>query len=420
MEGHALLIGVNQLKKDHYINDLPFDDSLTNISKVGDFLLSTGSFQQSNITKLSGVNSDWDSTTTTELTRLKNLSTAGGEIPFVFIYISCHGAKFQFNDKDYTHKNFLCFYDRMVLENELRQKIEEFKVDFKIHVMIDSCYSEGLDIDYVIEQQIGESTFFRNVFEIHRHVYQQKIDYYPTKVPSYKADTCFMYSVKQDTKGLRGTSLGKPTLFTKYYLDIWKNYIGLQNGIYLNYSDFNNQLLRQFVDDTYSPVVKIYPSPIKSDNFFYRTTPFLFTTPSVALNNPIQLSIKLIETPSAPLIVELEANFPTYIADNTCTIYDLTRNDSSNSSLQFLKTKLEALEWEILKEIEFIAIVRVSLNPLAPVVHPFQKAIESLRCETSTPRDRSNVLVVLIDPENGEKIIGYRRTKGKVSNTIGG
>ncbi|MDH4473208.1 MAG: caspase family protein [Fluviicola sp.] len=418
MTGYALLIGANELKKDHYASNMPLNEAVTNINSVEAFLVNTVGFQSTNIKKLSGATADWENTVLTELANLRNITITETEKPFVFIYISCHGAKIKFQNEEYTHKNFLCFYDRMALENELREQIELFKVDFKVHIMIDSCYSEGLDFDYLREQQIGDSQFFQGVLYTHYQSYKNKIDSFVKREPAYKADTCYIYSTRQEVKGLLGASLNKPTLFTKYYLNFWKNYIGQSIGTRLNYMDFNNYILRQFMHIKYNPVVKIYPSPIKSDNFFYRTPPFIFSYPSVAINNPVSLTINLIETANDKLVVKLDNVQPSYLVEETPFIWDLKIN-VSDGYLNALKANLESIEWDVLKGIDYIGVINVSIQNHSIAIPPLQKTIESLNCLPLQTGDEGNVLIVFCDTENNYRIVGHKRSRGKVTNSIG-
>jgi hypothetical protein len=421
MKGYALLIGVNEVDTSYYGTDLPIEGVLPNIQRMKNVLISSGNFAETNIEILQGDMTNWSVDIIPKLDSLQSIPES--EIPFVVLYFSCHGAKIRFENEKFTHKNFLCFRDKMILENEVREEIAKFPSYFNVFVIIDSCYSEGLDLDYCTEQFIGDPELFQNLYTAKKQELYPIISHYQNLKDigtemKYKALTCFIYSVEQDKPGLVGSSEGCPTLFTRYFENLWYKYIlNPMNHVPLNYVDFNNLVLKKFMGISYSPVVKIYPSPTYTDNFFSTSVPLLFNEKAVRYNNPVNLVIDLKEGVTNPLSlvkVSWNSTHPDYMASEPSQVWDTIVHSQLEDWL-LIKRKIESIDSALLVGVRYVGVIYVSITDTPNFPNDVEKF-----WSVEYPSSINNGLVIICDSDSQNKIVAHGRTKGRVSNIIGG
>lgn len=413
MRGYALLLGINNIQSEYYGNSYNLPESVDNIDAMESFLCNDVGFNQGDIKKLTSTDNSWQNVQTKigELTQIPQ-----SESPFIIIYLSCHGTKIKYSNTSFTEKNFLCFYDRMVLENEFRQLIASFPSYFKVNVIIDSCYSEGLDAEYMEDQEI-ESGNFTAVYNRHQNsLYAIVQNYQAQPAVPYQADTCFFYSVEQNVPAYFSDKQHAPTLFTRYLINLWNNYIKPNEGIKFNYPDFINDLMKNFTRSPFNPVVRIYPSPVSANNFFVSTITYQFIGTPLSINSREYLVVDITEPINNTLTININGLHPNYEYKNHVVWHK--KIDGYSDEWQLLSNKIRAIKPYLLDDIEYIVTVFVDLNVTTTPI--FTKEITQLRTVNSTIiSEGGKAIVVICDVQNNNKIVGHKRTKGKVSNKLG-
>lgn len=135
----ALLVGVSDYPG--YSNDLRYcDDDAEDM----DELLRRNRWKNEDITLLT----DSDATKNAIMNGLTNLASEEDESDTTLFMFSGHGTRGLFREA-------ICPYDNYIYDDELRDKINEF--DGKVIIIIDTCYSGGMDAQGNLSAELNES-----------------------------------------------------------------------------------------------------------------------------------------------------------------------------------------------------------------------------------------------------------------------
>lgn len=417
MNGYALLIGVNRVEKKHY----GFDHTI-NIEanlKAVEFMLDqcnsvTGENLYPNRERLQ-TDVTW-AKVTTALKEYQKLTNG-----FLVIYLLCHGTRIDLiDDIDTTldnRKNFFCFSDQMVFENEWKAELSKFKKGFNVLGIIETCYSEGIKrikgvkpFPQVYREKYAEG-FYQHLAENFPNNYISNFD---------KADICMFFSSSKDTTSKPPPIDGEPTRFLGDFMSDWSDY---RTGF--NYIQFTSEIVNKMG----IPIIQIYPSENKK-TIFHQTVPLQFDQ---LANNPqnIQkmekaqalLELKTFETKEK--IVKISATHPNnyFYSDSYTWSYPRDINDPN---LLHIVNQLLIVDRNILNDISVIGVVYVNShgkigNPL-PLPENSVGAGDNIAIYGMTsidPDEEENGLVILCAIDEAHEVIIHKRTQGRVTNELG-
>jgi Caspase domain len=447
MKGYSILVGVTEVSLKHYTQQVALPCAKTDVNVMND-MLEQLKIYESPIHKLIDENAN-SITFFGLLERYKEISKS--EEGFLVIYFSGHGASIPYNDD--KQKEFLCFQDRMVLENEIRKHLCEFDPKFKILFVIDSCYSSGiaekmlqkveldiLDSIFPFGEKVSNPSFLSPLentithfienkdfaesanFFITKKTYEKRLrkgilfDTFRKNEPhylkmlndfksdydNYPLDVCYLNACQKNQTTEIGPLINDPSYFTHRLKIIWKKHH--QNAV--SYESFIDILSKNMRLDI-QPSLKIYPNI--PQNFFYKTTPFYFDKNVILKTMTMAQEIYLEEQHNFNVVATLSDDLQIFKAIRSNT-YD--RVDQSQEP--FVKY-LESLLAPIPKAVRFIAVIDVEVAQYIGFPH----TISNLYSKKDDPDGTiKNGLVILL--ENNSNVKSKKRTAGKVSNKQGG
>ena len=411
MNGHALLIGVDFLWEKHYLKKHTLKSVTKNLELIDEILDETNLYKPSSSkrTYLRKEEANWERIKS-ELNKLSQLPAND----FVVIYITCHGTKIDLvDDLETTDKNFFCFYDKMVFENEWKYELSKISSKINIFVVIDSCYSSSSN-KFLSENR------FKEVYDYNLDTTYSKLSRrFPNDELNNKANFCFLYS--SETPSGVGPLVNDPSYFTNQLYGYWNS-----NGAKLNYNDFYEKILKVKLDKNKIPSLVIKGAIKDQKNIFHNTPLFNFSTTINSLKSKELVGVSeigIVENEEDNISVYLNPEHPDFYYTDSYT-WDL-ENQSSNTALQALLLDLISIDRSILIDIEFIGVMYVNMNNRGvkfPIVtNPESIPVNSMYCieESTEPEETGNGLVVICATDSANRIIYHKRTRGKVSNAIG-
>lgn len=370
-KSYALLVGVSQVPMgsaaqltNKYLPGAKYD-----VDRLETLLTKTASPNYPDIEKLIYANASWRNFRDSLANKI---SDSNNQESFLFIHYTGHSFK---NSLD---ENILCFSDRDVHEDEFINTLATIPNTFKTFVCLNACFSEGI---------------FKN-----------------TNALSKGGPIGFLSSSSINGYAIASPRADSLTYFMRYFIDTWKNF----NELNFNYYEFTKILENK----TKSRVTPIFQEFNDLNNHFFNTTvPLLYNKPSSLTNTAIDPILTL--STNSNNYIQLDISEP---RNNYCILdsFTVNVNDRINSAyLTALINDLGAItnadptqNWD---NAEFIGVVLIRTGEgSTELPYPVNYLYND---DESKP---SNGIVVLINTENNFQIIAKGRTKGKVSNVIGG
>lgn len=399
MKGHALIVSVPKVKKAHYGVDHYLPGAKEDLEEMCSLLEQTGLYK-GDIKALKGPEATWKNLQG----HLKDLRESfTQEDAFLLLYISSHGAFLEYEN---YRCELLCLYDQIIMEQQLQEQLSQFKNNFRVAVIVDSCYSGGLaglklrneDLskikalkDYELIDAINDNEAF----------YLQLVDSYAGQVFNFQTEVCFLFACEAHQTAIIGAE-GRPSLFTAQLLDTWAS--GKFNG---NYHSFSHSIKRE-LPSAHSPRI-IVNNPHKPSHY-QNYTPFLYNTPATGpkADEERYWIIDTTEVKGKHVEVVLEAQPEEEFSLVIEKTYDL-----ENEPIQLIPV-IEYLN-NIGYEDRFVNVVELKKDNSGSKIITFTCD----RLKSEEPNEQSNGIVLVYNHTNNS-VEGHERTKGKVSNNIGG
>ncbi|MBD81000.1 MAG: hypothetical protein CL840_18930 [Crocinitomicaceae bacterium] len=253
MKGYGIFVGVNYVEGQHYESNKPLDRAYKNAKSFCDFARRDNWYEQ--IEFITGKRATWKNIKK-RLDQYASLSQT--EEGYLLITFSGHGLNLEKRDnkKDKDNWQFLCFYDRMVLEYEIRESLTQFSNKFKIILIVDSCYSGGIiEPQHALIKTMALTTMPilpQNAYYKNKSFYSKLLDRYlfvnPKIPPTFDADLFYYASSKKDKPSILGTNT-ELTFYSEYLLAILDS-TSFQ-GNYFELQHLLNNVLANMVEPAY-------------------------------------------------------------------------------------------------------------------------------------------------------------------------
>jgi hypothetical protein len=488
MKGYALLVGVNTFDTTHYTGDRYFADAFDDITIISSILNDVGIFHPNNTQVLIDLEHKPDdgarqfkSEALTSNPILKPTAdnflkiideqyiqqdmSEGG---FLVIFFSGHGASVEVtitkdNEDKQEKRQFLCFQDRMLVENEMRERLTKIPKNFKVFFVVNACYSGGLSQEKfnqinwknMLNAQLTESqTLFDTEDEVmpfelqdphnllspnksllvNRYIFDlivrgevikttlEKHDNYIDKIHRfsesymhYDTEFCYLFSCNKDQTTQIGW-LDEPSYFPKLLKKTWDDF--KSNSI--TYREFEEKLKARALSHI-QPQLDLYPDD--GMTIFDTAYPFHYQKKTALGDNysifktQTMATLELKPFPNAnPTYVEIDvvSGHHFFINLGLSTTYKLGTNTSSR-----LKDILALLKDDELADIKYLGVIDVTdvMSPSGqfPVKIPKMEIVD---WPADDDTEDGNGLIILYDSEN-KALKGKKRTNGKVSNDVG-
>lgn len=270
MEGHALLVGVNELTVgNEHTHRRDLCSAKLNTSKVKELIDLTNIKYSGPIIPCHDKQAEW-SFVSAELDRLKKETDAYPGDSYVFLYFFGHCMTLNFFH-DQVPTQFLCFKDRKVHENEIRKKLDAFNSRCRIFVVLDACYSEGIAIPLELKSELGIQSVSKDFYDD----YIKNIAFYNNEIENnQQADfineknTVFLCACGKDQVVMNSPLCNELSPFTKHFYSAW-SFLRKSNLQPKNYSFLFDLLKKEH------RLTKYYPETITTP-FFINTYPLIF------------------------------------------------------------------------------------------------------------------------------------------------
>lgn len=449
MKGYALLIGTTKVDTEHYTGQMSLPYTQTDVTLIKGIIDATGLYAEEDVEVLT----EEKASTVNFLNRLEIFAEKSKhEEGFLVVFFSGHGASFPYTKK--KNKEFICFYDRMLLENEMRKYLCEIQSGLKVFFILNSCFSSGMSelalflqeksilrniLDFEgIPQNISAlktmggkldnfgdrlSSQAKNHFlgQIQEHQEHEGIiestyeshDFYKDLIETYKEDyldyqteICFLNSCKKTQRTEIGSLLSDPSFFPQKVELLWNKY----KKYAINYIDFANYLKEEMRPDI-TPSIKIYPEGKENETIFARNQPFFFEQSSKLTLKPkatMETTIDLTENhDETPVGIKVTNGYYRVIDSGTYSLLTQQNDTYVHYLVGILGADLEA-------DVEYIGVVEVRSD----ATHSdFTDVIGKMVSSRTT--GSSNGLIILHDSSSATKIKGKKRTAGRVTNVMG-
>ncbi|MES2554662.1 MAG: hypothetical protein V4604_00850 [Bacteroidota bacterium] len=403
MKGHALLIGVSETSVTNYGKNYDLSCAEPDVAGMNGLLNGIPEFK-GNITTLTKEKATWNNT----IDWLKNTKNqVKTENAFFHIYFTGHGCSVK--ETANSTQGAFCFYDKIILENQIKQQLENISSNIKVYVISDSCHSGEL-VDFEIYNKLTdlESKFKEldsSIWDYVSNLEDNKVEYCEA-LKSYNSSN---YTFKPKTEICILTACGKKqkteynsgciSAFTNLVLNNWSVYMPS------SYFTFHQEIFKQRPKYR-KPEIKLFGS---NSGFFQNTVPFILNFNSSCIDDITErhLTLKTV----APLYYELN-NLP------TTNVYSHVDHDSFIRDE--IPQKYESIMDDLLgsicsySDINVFTIIEVRNSQVS---NGFP--IPLLELIPSAMSDAQLGLVVVYDVDS-ETVVHKGRTKGKVSNEIGG
>jgi|GEM_PF-3116198 len=400
MKGYALLVGMNKVDQEHYDNDKALCSSLQDTINV---LASIDKKSYEYINTLNDTDTNW-SNVKKELAKIADLTEANQQESYVFLYFSGHGASIKVDGFE-EEKQFICFYDRLILENQIQEQLSFFNRRCKVFVVVDTCYSEGLALPVVIEVPYlkGRSKSLpaktsEEVYRKYKKDYQKDVVFYSDKKFKSESEICYLFACGKTEVTLSGQSCKESSEFTTEFLSAWKF---APHKKFYNYFSFFKHLR----ESPKSQVKMLFPSKNKS-SFFMTTYPL--TSNINIMNSPIILEE---DHPSGEFVdFSLDSTVQEHSMLHSIT-FTIDANDKIHSELVARVEKFDSALMDNVKCMSLIFITKVVGTGSTNLPEPI-RGLKKLDSSTSHG-------VVLTVDKDLNLLHKPKRTKGKVTNVMG-
>jgi hypothetical protein len=368
-KSYALLVGVSQVPigsaaqlTNRYLPGAKYD-----VDRLETLLTKTAYPNYPDIEKLIYANASWRNFRDSLAYKINN---SNGQDSFLFIHYTGHSFKNSLNE------NILCFSDRDVHEDEFINALATIPEKFTTFVCLNACFSEG----------IFEST---NALS--------------------NGPIGFLSSSSKDGYAIASPKTDSLTYFMRYFIDTWKNF----NELNFNYTSFTNLLEKK----TNPRVIPKFATFNDTNHFFETTVPLFFNrqSSSSALNTDPTLTL----TTNSNNYIQLDISEPRnnyFVLDSfTVNVEDKTKSayvDALVKDLGSIMVRDPLQNWD---DVKYIGVVLIKTGEgSTELPYPVNYLY------SDDEHQASNGVVVIINTENNFQIIAKGRTKGKVSNVIGG
>lgn len=414
MKGYALLTGVNKVKTSHYKKDVLLHCAKTDVVEMELFLNRIPYFR-GNIKPFFDENATFDNI----VLAIEDLNKKVDEKEaYLVIYFSGHGASIPKEVHQLGNESigYFCFYDRMISEHEIRSALSKIDSKFSVFVISDSCHSgEIIDLaearEYLsfIKSNTNDNElpktkslpfgFMKDVFEHPdnhaRYISLLKENMNGKFIP--KAETAILTACKREQVTETNYYNGMPSAFTQTLLSSWST------NLPVGHSNFQKLLASRRSQEN-QPQINFFGQT--TTDFFSNSRPFAVNARTSGIDD---LTFDHFEEEDGSVVMlkylpSGSSGFK-YKDSNSYKITEL------NHGVPDIIQQLNTMGCD-LRNVGVIGIVEISLNSTTP----FPQEIERYKIDEATGVPG---IVVVVNVANNQ-ILHKGRTKGKVSNSIGG
>jgi len=400
MKGYGLFIGVDYCDKNHYGNDKLFFGAKPDAFAFNSLAKKTGLFSEEDRTVITGKDATWAKSKEILLHYAKLSETERGYLFAAFIGHGEELGELITDENDETEKlQFFCFHDRMVLEHEIREVLEQFTENFKVVLVVNACYAGGL-VKYEVNDKSIDFHTNRNLANLtnHKHLYKDIIQRY-SKNPhlDFNADLLQFSSASEDNEALLGSTEGLSN-YTKYFIAAWE-----AKTFWGDYYTFN-EVLKNGLQNGYTP--DVWPNKYDAPDFFKRTVPFYYKAEARDVNAVEHLtwSIQLVEETSESVKYRVDRPTPYYSIEVEKTI---VYNDISSSPIR------EYLNNNKLKP-DYIAILSIEIVDRQVIYPNWSQDLNWITSSESSVK--TGVGIIILYDKLYDRVIGHRLLEKTIIN----
>lgn len=245
--GYAIIIGVTNVDSVHYGNDKDYCGAKTNANYIYSIISGLNDsgkmlFPKRNIFKLKDLKeTNWKNISKL-LKKIKDEMRILSKPSYLFIYFSGHGASIDVGMEN--EAQFLCFSDRMVLQQELEKELSYFTKQTKIYVVIDACES-GNNETLIREREKKEERLHNfSIDHTAEDIFKNNFDLYKIVIDSQyhyqfdgEADLFITSATNKYGTSKKGRTCQDLSTFTQHYLSKWRDN---RNNPRANYEIFSH------------------------------------------------------------------------------------------------------------------------------------------------------------------------------------
>jgi len=401
MKGYGLFVGVDYCDTNHYTDSNLFQEAKADAYAYDDLAKKTGLFSNKNRAVLTGKDATWE--------RCKKVLLDYAEISkqeegYLFLAFSAHGwshePKVQMiatNGNVINKIEFFSFYDRMVLENEVREILEKFSENFKIVLIVNACNSGGLS-NYKRVADINNVSTEEKTFNKNSALYNDILNRYKNGAhQNYKADVFKFASSLPNKVAAKGGAATNLSNYTEYFMTVWRS-----KPFWGNYFTLNDSLVHG-LQKMYEPGV--WPDYFDSPEFFKRTVPFHFNSEArnVTYRDYMCWSIRTKEFEGEHLEYHIKPPTPFYKIRDRAT---LTYNQIQKMSHEKAYLKQNGFKPE------FIVIINVKLTE--DRVHNDKWFKNPILISTNSNKSNTGEVIILINDKDHFRILDHHFPKKQV------
>jgi hypothetical protein len=343
--------------------------------------------------------------------KLNEISSNKTEPCYLVIYFTGHGSSIPYDDSSEKYTiGFSCFYDQMVSEKQIRDELKNIPENFKVFLISDSCYGGELNPEKARSFSISNNdksisgNIFDEVRKNNESLYDKLIKDYEQSIlddetfePAAEVAILTACSKKQTTEqGFDSTGVSR---FTSILINSWSKNARFGYHNYL-------QLLIDRRPKNRKPELTIHGN---KSGFFDQTIPFAINFQTRCLND--LTSQNLVEPTTDKGKYKLKS------LPNSGTSYKIVKAHTypvneipSDTYVQIYSTLFTSGCIE--NTVGFICFIEVSLSNGSTL----PEYIDDLYKNDNEGKDG---YAIIID-DYTYNVLHKGRTKGKVSNTIGG
>jgi hypothetical protein len=394
MKGYSLHVGVDQLSKEYYDRPMNLECGRTDtelihrLVKRSNIYIETKELIGQNATSINFFE---------ELDKMIKTSTEQPHEEFYFfISATCHGDQINSDLGGEDGKiELLYFYDRLVLEFEIREKLVQFKSNAKVFLLLGSCNAGGI----FHEKQIMNAFTESSIINKYEDYYSKLINKFTNVEFIYEASVFFMGAVGKN-KAAKVGHTGKPSVFIENFLYVLKH-----PDFNSNYTHFTVQVKELSNRDR-----KPYTLIVGADpNFFENSKPVFFNEKITESNLKIidmTWKITLMYDMESPFEMKAHIEYP-----NTHRYIDTIEADESpNHSLLYEYALDDYRTGDYIR----IAQFKPTSSP-----GPTEVIIPLGVYKVSAPQLLHSVHVAATDTKNKE-VKEYKKSHKEVNDEIGG
>lgn len=151
MKGYSIHVGVGEVTEAHYGSIWKLNGAEKDATKMHEIADKTKMYEENEThLLLSTAKGDMQATSENFFTILDSTidkireNHANKESSYFFMTFSGHGSRYRHPKHPLIKSEFLCFYDKMILEHEIKAKLLRLPKSCKCFIIIDSCYAGGI------------------------------------------------------------------------------------------------------------------------------------------------------------------------------------------------------------------------------------------------------------------------------------